>query len=287
MAVGRARPSPAGRESRPETAADGRTTGVRRRRHTYVPALEAPDVSDYYVGSVAREGVWLAVAYTEEGYDHAAVVDGVGELWTRYEDSAQRVAVDVPIGLEADASPRPNERAAREVLGDRGRVVVPAPVREAARKQRYRTAARVHERKTGSALSQEAFERARLVAAVDEFLSAIDEARPVFLEALPELCYRAFAGEPMAHPADVAAGYAERMRTLAEFDVDAPPTVQSVAEATEGHAVPVPAVVDAVALGLTVRPGPGDLRSLPADPPTDERGLPMGYVYRSEAPLTA
>ena len=248
-------------------------------------ALEATDVSDYYVGSVARAGAWLAVAYTEEGYDHAAVLEGVGELWTRYEESAQRIAVDVPIGLEAAQSPRPNERAARELLGERGHVVVPAPVREAARKQRYRTAARVHERKTGGGLSRDAFERARLVSAMDEFLAAIDEARPVFLEAHPELCYRAFAGEPMAHEPDVAAGYAERMRTLAEFDVDAPPTVQSVAEATEGHAVPVPAVVDAVALGLTVRPGPGELRSLPADPPTDEEGLPMRYVYRSEAPI--
>jgi len=33
-------------------------------------------VSDYYVGSVARDGVWLAVAYTEAGYDHTAVVGG-------------------------------------------------------------------------------------------------------------------------------------------------------------------------------------------------------------------
>lgn len=244
-------------------------------------------MSDYYVGSVARGDGWLAVAYTESGYDHTAVVDGVGELWTRYEEEAARVAVDVPIGLEDAASPRPNERAARQLLGERGHVVVPAPVREAARKQRYRTAARVHERKSGDDLPREAFERARLVTAMDEFLSAIDEARPMFVEAHPELCYRAFAGEPMAHPPDAAAGYAERMRTLAEFDVDAPPTVQSVAEATEGHAVSVSAVVDAVALGLTIRPGPGTLRSLPADPPTDAEGLPMRYVYRSETPLSA
>ena len=248
-------------------------------------ATESPDVSDYYVGGVARGDVWLAVAYDDGGYDHATVVDGVGELWTEYEDDAARIAVDVPVGLEADAAPRPNERAARALLGPRAEALVQAPVREAARKQRYRTAARVHERKTGTELSRPAFERARLVTAMDEFLTTIDEARPVFVEAHPDLCYRAFAGEPMAYDPAAAAGYAERMRTLAEFDVDAPPTVQSVAEVTEGHEVPIPAVVDAVALGLTARPGPGELRSLPADPPTDERGLPMQYVYRSEAPL--
>jgi predicted RNase H-like nuclease len=171
------------------------------------------------------------------------------------------------------------------VLGPRASVVVPAPVREAARKQRYPTAARVHERKTDTDLSRAAFERARLVAAVDEFLATIDEARPVVVEAHPELCYLAFAEEPPSRPPDVAAGYAERMRALAAFDVDAPPVVQSVAESTGDHAVPIPAVLDAVALGLTVRPGPGELRSLPADPPTDERGLPMRFVYRSETAL--
>jgi predicted RNase H-like nuclease len=244
-------------------------------------------VSEYHVGSVARNDAWLAVAYTDDGYDHTVVVDGVGELWTRYEETAVRIAIDVPIGLGSTTAPRPNERVARELLGERKEAIVPAPVREAVKKQRYRTAARVHERKTGHELPETAFEPASRTAAVDEFLDAIDEARPVFAEAHPEICYLAFAGEPMADPAEFAGGYAERMRTLAEFDRDAPPTVQSVAEATAGHRIPIPAVVDAVALGLTVRPGPGELRTLPTDPPTDERGLEMRYVYRSEASLEA
>ena len=243
-------------------------------------------MSDYYVGAVARDGVWLAVAYTAEGYEHTAVLDGVGELWTRYEETAARIAVDVPVGLGSTTAPRPNERAARKLLGERSDAIVPAPVREAARKQRYRTAARVHERKTGRELSRRSFESATRTAAVDEFLDAIDEARPVFVEAHPEVCYLAFAGEPMGDPPDVAGGYAERMRTLAEFDRDAPPTVQSVAEATAGHPIPIEAVVDSAASGLTARPGPGELRSLPADPPEDDRGLEMRYVYRGETSLS-
>jgi predicted RNase H-like nuclease len=76
------------------------------------------------------------------------------------------------------------------------------------------------------------------------------------------------------------------MRTLAAFDRDAPPTVQAVAESTAGRRIPIPAVVDAVALGLTVRPGPGSLRTLPVEPPTDERELGMAYCYRSQTALT-
>lgn len=239
------------------------------------------------MGGVERGGVWLAAAYTGATFDHAVVLESVGELWSRYEESAAAIAIDVPVGLEAATAPRPNERAAVAHLGDRRGAVVPAPVREAARKQRYATAARVHERKTGRDLPEAAFERVRAVATVDEFLTAIDDARDVVVEAHPDLCYRAFAGDPPTEPPDVAAGYADRMATLAAFDVDAPPTVQSVAEATAGHDIPIPAVLDAVALALTVRPGPGDLRTLPADPPTDEAGLPMQYVYRREAPLPA
>ncbi len=243
-------------------------------------------MSDYYVGSVARTDAWLAVAYTDEGYDHTAVVDGVGELWTRYEESAARIAVDVPIGLGSTTAPRPNEKVARELLGERRDAIVPTPVREAVKKQRYRTAARVHERKAGHDLPRMSFQSADRAAAMDEFLDAIDEARPVFVEAHPEICYLAFAGEPMGESPETAGGYAERMRTLAEFDRDAPPTVQSVAEAASGHPIGVSAVVDAVALGLTICPGPGELRSLPVDPPEDERGLAIRYVYRSDGVLS-
>ena len=244
-------------------------------------------MSDYYVGVTAREGGWLAVAYTPEAFDHAAVFEGIGELWTEYEESAARIAIDVPIGLETATAPRPNEALARKLLGERGNAVTVAPVREASRKHRYRTAARVHERKTDTGLSRAGFEITPFAAAVDEFLDAIDDARPIFVETHPELCYLAFAGEPMEDAPGFAAGYAERMRALAEFDRDAPPTVQSVAEATAGYRIPVSAVVDAVAIGLTVRPGSGELRTLPEDPPQDERGLSMGYVYRSETPLSS
>ncbi len=243
-------------------------------------------MSDHYVGVNACEGGWLAVAYTSEGFDHAGVFAGIGELWTKYEESAVRIAIDVPIGLETTTAPRPNEVRARKLLGERSRTIVSAPVREASRKHRYRTAARVHERKTDTELSRAAFEITPFVAAVDEFLDAIDDARPIFVETHPELCYLAFAGEPMEESTGFAAGYAERMRTLAEFDRDAPPTVQSVAEATTGHRIPVSAVIDAVAVGLTVHPGSGELRTLRKEPPRDDRGLSMSYVYRSETPLS-
>lgn len=239
----------------------------------------------YYVGVGRCPDGWLAVAYTTE-YDHAAVHEEVGQVWATYEDTAERILVDVPIGLREEGSePRPPDRLARQVLGDRRASVFEPPVREATRKQRYRTAKRVNERRSGKSLSKQAFAVADQIAAVDELLCNVAETRTVFAEAHPEVCFRAFAGEPLSYREPTAAGYAERMRALADFDVDAPPAVQRAAAATGGHDVAVDDVLDAVALALTARPGPGELRSLPPDPPTDAQGLPMRMVYRATQPL--
>ncbi|MDS0280531.1 DUF429 domain-containing protein [Haloarcula onubensis] len=243
-------------------------------------------VDDRYVGVAFRDGSWLAVTFTDEGYEETTVFDGIGDCWAAYEEEARLLLVDVPIGLVAAGDPvRRCDALAREVLGPRSGTVVDPPVREATRKHRYSTANRVHERKTGASLAEAAFERSAAVAMCDELLGEVPEAAAVIRGSHSELCFRAFAGEPLAEDETTAAGYAERMRTLARRDRDAPPVVQRAAEATAGHDVPVAAVLDAVVLAYTAAPGGGELRTLPADPPTDDSGRPMELVYRAGAPL--
>jgi len=243
-------------------------------------------VDDRYVGVTYRDGSWLAVSFTDAGYEETAVFDGIGDCWAAYEEEARLLLVDVPIGLVESGDPvRRCDALARELLGPRSGAVFDPPVREATRKRRYSAANRVHERKAGAALSEAAFERSDAIAMCDELLGEVPEAAAVVRSAHPELCYRAFAGTPLAHDEATAAGYAERMRTLATQDRDAPPVVQKVAEATAGHDVPVVAVLDAVVLAYTAAPGGGELRTLPAEVPTDAGGRPMELVYRADAPL--
>jgi predicted RNase H-like nuclease len=239
-----------------------------------------------YVGVDWSGGSWLAVAFDGPEFDHAAVFEEIGELWARYEDDANLVLIDVPIGLiEEGDDARECDALAREVLGPRSVSVFTPPVREATRKRRYPAAKRVHERKTDSGLSRQAFAISDSIAAVDDLLRNVPEARATIRESHPELCFRAFADEPLQYSKKTAGGYAERMRTLVSFDTDAPPIVQAVAEATGGEEVAVDDVLDAVVLAYTARPGPGTLQSLPSDAPTDAKGLPMEMVYRSETPL--
>lgn len=240
----------------------------------------------YYVGVDWCSGEWLAVAYTATEYDHADVYDEVGAIWHRYEETGERIAIDIPIGLqEGGTDPRPPDRLARQVLGRRASSVFTPPVREAAHKQTYQAAKRVNERKADRGLSTQAYAVAEGIAALDDLLQAIDDAREVFVEAHPEVCFRAFAGEPLRYSKRLAAGYAERMRVLANYDPDVPPAVQAAATATGSHEVTIDDVLDAMAVALTVRPGSDPLRSLPPEPPTDAAGLPMRMVYRAADPL--
>lgn len=241
-----------------------------------------------YVGVDWSSGSWLAVAFDGDGFDHADVFDEVGQLWTHYEEEADLVLIDVPVGLiEEGADGRECDDLARSVLGPRSVSVLTPPVREATRKRRYPAAKRVHERKTETGLSKQAFAISDSIAAVDDLLRNVPEAKATFRESHPEVCFRAFAGEPLQYPKRSAAGYAERMRTLAAFDTNAPPVVQAVAESTGGEDVAVDDVLDAVVLAYTASPGPGSLRSLPPDPLTDAKGLPMEIVYRASSPLVA
>jgi len=239
-----------------------------------------------YVGVDWSDGGWVAVAFTGDGFDHASVFDGIGECWSAYDERARRMLVGVPIGLVESGDPdRRCDDLARSVLGERSTTICTPPVREATRKQRYSTANRVHRRKTGQELPERAFARSDSLARMDELLQELPEAAAVIRESHPEVCFRAFAGEPLSYSKRTAGGYAERMRILAHYDRDAAPTVQKAAEATGGASVAVDDVLDAVALAYTAQPGDGDLYTLPPEPPRDATGLPMEIVYRAASPL--
>lgn len=243
-------------------------------------------MGESYLGVGWSGTAWLAVAFDAEGFDHAAIFEEIGELWHEYAERANRVLVDVPIGLREEGdTPRQCDELARKVLGPQKESVIRPPVREATRKRRYPAAKRANERKAGVSLSREAFRVSEQIAAVDDLLRNVPEARASFRESRPEVCFRAFAGEELQYSKRTAGGYAERMRTLAGHDPDAPPIVQSVAESCAGAALRVEDVLDAVVLAYTAAPGPAPLRSLPPQAETDPTGLPMEIVYRAPEPL--
>lgn len=236
-----------------------------------------------WVGAVVGEP-WVAVAYDADGLAGATVHEEIGDLWRAYGERATGILVDVPMGLPEER-PRRCDALARDLLGPRAVAVLDPPVREAARKRRFRAAARAHERATDQSLSEAAFHRREAILLVDELLAEVPEARDVLAPGHPELCFRAFAGDPLERDPTTAGGYAERLRTLASVDHDAPPALLAASEEIGGESVEVADTMAAMALAYTARPGGGELRTLPAEPESDEEGVPVRWVYRSEDAL--
>ena len=262
-------------------------------------------MSSTYVGVDWSSGVWLAVAYSDDRDDpEGFVAEEISEVWTEYGASASRIVVDVPIGLcEPDESgdggcvvdedgqlSRECDDLGRSVIGDRYRSVFTAPCREAARLAadgiEHAEVSDVNRSVTGKGLTQQAASICKGIVDVEELLLNMEDSEP-FVEGHPEVCFRAFNGEPLSYRKKTALGVDERLsafETVPEYSDGDWRTVVQQLDGVEFD-IGMDDVLDAFALALTACAPDKEYRQLPENPPTDARGLPMQMVYRSETPF--
>lgn len=233
-----------------------------------------------YVGADGCPDGWIAVVY-DDGFETARFHPDIESLWDAYAD-ADRILLDVPIGLRTDSSePRACDSAARSVLSpERHHSVFPTPVRAAAHEDSYEAAKRTQERLTDGSLNRQAWGIAPKIAAVDEFLQATPAAWGTVRECHPEVCFWAFAGRPMAHSktGEPRRAYWERVRVLRRIERDVYDHLWDAAGAIDA-AASTDDLVDAFAVALTARSD--DLATLPETVAEDDEGLPMEIVYRA------
>lgn len=187
--------------------------------------------------------------------------------------------VDIPIGLRARGKKeRECDRAAREMLGPRRSSVFAAPVRPILKAKDYQAALAQFRRLTGRGLSRQSWNLVPKIRELDELLKARPElARQVF-EAHPEVLFTGLAGGPMSANKATRDGFTERMTILSILHPDAETLVASAFLAHGGFEAARDDVVDAFILALCARK-PTQLKTLPEEPETDPRGLPMQIVY--------
>jgi predicted RNase H-like nuclease len=171
-------------------------------------------------------------------------------------------AVDIPIGLPADSTPRACDVAARALLG-RGRAssVFPAPRREALAWRSWAEA---------SGMSIQAFNIMAKVREVDALMTTSLQDRVV--EAHPEVAFALLAGGPMAASKKTAAGRAERRAALASVGLDGVVPMERLQGAAVDDLLDACALLwtaGRVARGEAVRLGDGGV---------DQRGLRMEIV---------
>jgi predicted RNase H-like nuclease len=255
-----------------------------------------------YVGVDWDSGAWIAVGYPETGRPAADAFETIEELWRAHGETAERIVVDVPIGLcgaheaadgcvETDGElSRRCDDLARQVLGPRSSSVFTAPCRDAAAAAAagadYDELNRINRDRTGKGLMQQTANIAQGIAAVDELLIGPGDPETL-VEGHPEVCFRAFAGSVLRYSKKSAPGMDERLTALEATPEYERGTWRRLATrlAEDGHEAGADDLLDALALALTAMAPEPAFQRLPSDPPRDAQGLPVQMVYRRTDPF--
>lgn len=227
------------------------------------------------VGVDGCPGGWVAIEWdTERKTLTPSVHSSFADVLTAHND-AERIGVDIPIGL-AEGVPRGADVQARRVLVQRRSSVFPAPDPRLLGARDYQEAAALSRSLTGKGVTVQAFGIFPKVAEVNRALTPDLQGR-VF-EVHPEVSFWALAGRPMAFAKKGPEGYEERRRLLTgEMGID-------VWSRINARSVARPAspddVLDAIVAAWSAhRDGTGLAGRLPDVPEVDNRGLRMEIVY--------
>ena len=221
---------------------------------------------------------WIAIALDERGAHSHLVASSIAEVARRH--PAGLLLVDIPIGLrDAEPDERRCDLEARALLGPRGSSVFPAPCRAAIGLSTYREASAENHRRTGRHLSKQSFSIAPRILDVEQYLRRSWASGPVIREMHPEVCFWGLTARPMRHAKRTAEGAAERIAVLARHLPAAAAIVDEVTAAHRKSALRPDDVIDALVGAVTARLGVERLRTLPARPEHDSKGLRMEIVY--------
>ena len=254
-----------------------------------------------YVGVDGCTGGWVAVGLGD-GDESCVNVFGRGEFPVLLDhfSGASVVLVDMPIGLPEDGPLcyRACDNEARRLLRERKGSVFQVPSRqyldEAARKEwwEYHDHSDANDwskRELGGGIGTQAFSITRKIAELDKILLSRDKNdSPKIREAHPEVCFWALNGghEAMSYHKSDGLGFLERFRLLSRWAGDAESmcvTAHKEARSLKWKSkyLGTDDVLDALALAITAKIGcqRGEFKTLPENPPTDSKDLPMEMVY--------
>jgi predicted RNase H-like nuclease len=243
-----------------------------------------------YVGLDWAGRGWFAVILEEDDGWETALFPTIWSCW-KYHSDADRILVDVPIGLPTDAR-RACDVEAKAKLGRRGRSVFYAPVREAVYEDTLADAKATNEAAADFSVQNQAWSIVPRIREVDEFLDVYPGARDRLVETHPELCFYALNGRtPVPEPKTTAGGVERRTALLADEHPAAAPIIKEAGQRyTSPRYAPsvrgVDDVIDALVAAITARRMPEATLTVPDAPPTDARGLPIRIVYPADTEQT-
>lgn len=231
-----------------------------------------------FIGVDACKKGWFAVALDSKNGWEIGIFPSFDDLWIRWHPWSV-IFIDIPIGLP-NTRRRACDLVARKMLGKRGSSVFPAPCREALQAATYRRACRINKRVTGAKLSIQTWNICTKIREIDSWLRNHPVERPTIRESHPELCFRALAGGmPMAYSKKRPQGFAERHALLESAYPHTAAIVDRALHRFKRKDLARDDILDALALAVSAGQSLKSIRTIPSDPPGDEKGLPMEIVY--------
>ncbi|HII01127.1 TPA: DUF429 domain-containing protein [Methanosarcinaceae archaeon] len=294
-----------------------------------------------FVGVDGCSAGWFAVFLAESDIDECdrgncnlekcswepGVFPEFSALWaflkTNYRAYEPLILIDIPIGLKSGGTgERLSDLGARKILKARKSSIFPVPCREAVYAETYGKACEINEKLTGKRISKQAWNILPRIRDVDGFLinslesrgksAGADESgsegvdiRDLIWETGPEICFQAFAGQPMKYSKKKEEGFLERKEVLKKIGPLADKTFSgevsvdevSVDEVSVDEAlvdeiletalsryrrkdVARDDILDALVAAFTAKIGHRyGFEYVPPDPDTDAEGLRIQLVY--------
>ncbi len=203
---------------------------------------------------------------------------------------ADRILVDIPIGLHESGRRRCDRRARETLPSPLKSSVYWIPIRPAVYARNLLQAKQIHRRKkVGFGISNQAWAIVPRIREVDLCLRTLPEAKKIVRETHPELGFRRLGKEsaPRARKR-TDRGRRERERiltqTLTEQRFEA--LKQVFMQLTRPDYAPMLSFggsyddfLDGLVAAVCARKDPGERRTLPEEVPTDSMGLPMAIYY--------
>ncbi|WP_254525780.1 DUF429 domain-containing protein [Natrinema caseinilyticum] len=206
---------------------------------------------------------WFATVIDADGV-RTRTYEAFEELNDLYAE-ADRILVDIPIGLPKDERRRCDEDA-RDLLGSRGLSVFYPPCRTAAEHSDYQQASDEHRDKIGNGLSQQAHSIGPKILEVADVVG--ERYDGVVRESHPELCFATLNGQPIAYSKSSDRGRGLRMKLLSDELEDAEERYRDAREEYLLEEVRRDDILDSMVLAVGARKG--DLTTVPTNPSPDE-----------------
>lgn len=216
------------------------------------------------VGLDGFEAAWVAVVLEDGRFRHAELVASLAEACERFA-AAERLAVDVPIGLPQLGERRAADVTARRFVERRRSSVFPTPSAAALEAATYAEARRIDPRLSAQSYAL----RAKILEA-----SVAGPSDPRIIEVHPEVTFRALHGRPLPFAKRSWNGLLLRRRLLGGVGIAVPD------DAGAGGRAAADDVLDAAAAAWSAhRAARGDARSLPDPPEIGPAGRPVAIWY--------